>query len=162
MIVGAAAGALIGLQFVVLTLLAQRPLPKDAAEGGAVLLTPAIVHFGAALLLSALLSAPWQTIGILEAIITVIGFVGVAYMGVVAYRMRRERGYTPVLEDWVLRIVLPLIAYATLALFPLAGLFFLNDALFAVGAAALLLLLIGIHNAWDNIIYTVFVHHPEE
>jgi len=33
--------------------------------------------------------------------------------------------------------------------------------LFGVGAAALLLLFIGIHNAWDNITHTVFFHHTE-
>jgi hypothetical protein len=31
-----------------------------------------------------------------------------------------------------------------------------REALFGVGAAALLLLFIGIHNAWDSIVYLVF------
>jgi hypothetical protein len=61
MIVGAAAGALIGLQFVVLTLIAERP-PLRAEEAGAAFGTPTVVHFGAALLLSAVLSAPWHAI----------------------------------------------------------------------------------------------------
>jgi hypothetical protein len=60
-IVGSAAGALIGLQFVVMTLIAERP-PLRAAEAGAAFATPTIVHFGAALLLSALLRAPWPTV----------------------------------------------------------------------------------------------------
>jgi hypothetical protein len=33
----------------------------------------------------------------------------------------------------------------------------LREALFGVGGAALLLLLIGIHNAWDNITHLVLV-----
>jgi hypothetical protein len=56
-IVGSAAGALIGLQFVVMTLIAER-LPLRAAEASAAFATPTIVHFGAALLLSALMRAP--------------------------------------------------------------------------------------------------------
>ena len=48
-IVGSAAAALIGLQFVVMTLIAERPLIR-AAEAGAAFATPTIVHFGAALL----------------------------------------------------------------------------------------------------------------
>jgi hypothetical protein len=60
-IVGSAAATLIGLQFVVLTLIAERP-PLRAAEAGAAFATPTIVHFGAALLLSAVLRAPWQAI----------------------------------------------------------------------------------------------------
>src|SRR2546428_12859120 len=56
-IVGSAAGALIGLQFVVLTLIAERP-PLRAADAGAAFAPPTIVHFGTALLLSAILRAP--------------------------------------------------------------------------------------------------------
>ena len=61
MILGSAAGALIGLQFVVLTLIANRP-PLRVAEAGAAFATPTIVHFGSALLLSALARVPLQTI----------------------------------------------------------------------------------------------------
>src|ERR1700751_2517719 len=66
-IVGSAAGALIGLQFVVLTLIADRP-PAGAEQAGAAFGSPTIVHFGTVLFLSALLHAPWQTIAIAAAI----------------------------------------------------------------------------------------------
>ena len=62
-IVGSAAGALIGLQFVVMTLIAERPRVR-AAEAGAAFATPTIVHFSAVLLLAALLRAPWPAISI--------------------------------------------------------------------------------------------------
>jgi hypothetical protein len=74
---GIAVGALIGLQFVVLTLLAERP-PTEAAEVGAAFLTPTIVHFGVTLLLSAFLLAPWQTMSILAALLGIIDFSGVS------------------------------------------------------------------------------------
>jgi hypothetical protein len=45
-IVGSSAGALIGLQFVVLTLLAERPRPR-LAEANAAFSSPTIVHFAA-------------------------------------------------------------------------------------------------------------------
>jgi hypothetical protein len=61
-IVGSAAGALIGLQFVVVTLLvAERPA-RRVAEAGAAFATPTIVHFGTALLLSAVLMVPWGSV----------------------------------------------------------------------------------------------------
>ena len=56
-IVCSSAGALIGLQFVVLTLIADRPV-KEVGEASAAFATPTIAHFGAVLLLSAILSAP--------------------------------------------------------------------------------------------------------
>lgn len=160
-IVGSAAGALIGLQFVVLTLLAQRSVPQDAAETGAVFATPTIVHLGVALLLSALLRAPWSTIDIPAAILSVIGFSGLTYIGVVALRMRRGKGYLPVPEDWLFHAVLPLAAYAVIAWSLFADHAHLQELLFGVGAAALLLLFVGIHNAWDNVAYTVFIHDAE-
>jgi len=63
-IVGSSAGALIGLQFVVATLVAARPALRVAAAGAA-FATPTIVHFGTALFLSALLQVPWQSIVVL-------------------------------------------------------------------------------------------------
>jgi hypothetical protein len=158
--VGSAAGALIGLQFVVLTLLAQRP-PKGAAEVGAAFLTPTIFHFVVTLLLSALLLAPWQTMGIPAALLGVIGFSGIAYIGVITLRMRREKVYLPVPEDWLFHVVLPLAAYILIAWSPFAASSHLHEVLFGVGAAALLLLFVGIHNAWDNVAYTVYVHYNE-
>jgi hypothetical protein len=61
-IVGSSAGALIGLQFVVLTLIASRPVGAGTAQAGHAFATPTIVHFGAVLLLAGILSAPWQEV----------------------------------------------------------------------------------------------------
>jgi hypothetical protein len=88
-IVGSAAGALIGLQFVVMSLIVGRPL-IPAAEAGAAFATPTIVHFGAALLLSALLRAPWPTITPAAALWGLIGLSGAAYTVIVARRMRLQ------------------------------------------------------------------------
>jgi len=154
-IVGSAAGALIGLQFVVLTLVAQSPA-RRAMEGGAAFATPTIVHLGTALLLSALLRVPWQAIGLAAAFWGFIGLGGVAYSAIVARRMRTQRVYQPEFEDWLFHFVLPLAAYATLALSAVAAPAHTRQALFSVGAATLLLLFVGIHNAWDSVTYHVF------
>jgi ABC-type transport system involved in multi-copper enzyme maturation permease subunit len=159
-IVGSAAGALIGLQFVVATLVAERP-PLRVGEAGAAFATPTIVHFGAALLLSAVLRAPWQAIVTIAVLWGLIGFSGLAYAVIVARRIRKQAVYPPEFEDWLFHVALPLAAYAVLALSPFAAAFYTREALFGVGAAALLLLFIGIHNAWDNIAYHVFASRPD-
>jgi hypothetical protein len=61
-IVGSSAGALIGLQFVVITLIADIPIGDGAEQAGHAFATPTIVHFGAVLLLASVLSAPWHEI----------------------------------------------------------------------------------------------------
>ncbi len=58
-------------------------------------------------------------------------------------------------------VVLPLGAYALLALSAFAAHAQTRGALFAVGAAALLLLFCGIHNAWDAVAWHVFVSMRE-
>ena len=154
-LVGGAAGALIGLQFVVMTLIADRP-PLRAAEANNAFGTPTIVHFSAALLLSALLRAPWHAITPVAALWGFTGFSGVAYALIVARRMRKQLAYRPDLEDWLFYVLLPLAAYAMLAASAFAVSSHTREALFCVGASALFLLFIGIRNAWDSIAYLVF------
>ncbi len=159
-VVGSAAGALIGLQFVVLTLIAERP-PADAAEAGAAFGSPTIVHFGVVLFLSALLHVPFQTITIAAVLWGLLGFGGVAYGVIVVRRMRKQAAYVPIFEDWLFHVALPLAAYAILALSSLAAPSHPREALFGVGGAALLLLFIGIPNAWDSVAYHVLVNVAE-
>jgi hypothetical protein len=154
-IVGTSAGALIGLQFVVLTLIAERP-PADAGVVFA-FATPTIVHFSTVLLLSAFLRVPWGTIIIAATLWGLTGCSGIAYTVIVARRMRRQTAYRPDFEDWLFHVALPFAAYTMLALSPFAAPSYTRAALFGVGTAALLLLFTGIHNAWDAVTYHVVV-----
>jgi hypothetical protein len=155
-IVGSSAGALIGLQFVVLTLIAEKP-QLATAEGGAAYLTPTIVHFGTVLLLSAVLRVPWHGIGAFATAWGLVGLAGIAYVAVVNLRIRRQELYQAQLEDWLFHALLPFAAYGLLALSALAASSHEREALFGVAAAVLLLLFCGIHNAWDVVAYHVFV-----
>jgi hypothetical protein len=156
-IVGAAAGALIGLQFVVMTLIAERP-QLAAPEAGAAFATPTVVHFSTALLLSAVLRIPWPSITVGAIAWGLVGLGGVVYTAIVGRRMRRQGAYQPDLEDWFFHFVLPFATYAVLALAAFAARAHPHEMLFVVGAATLALLFIGVHNSWDTIVYNVFVH----
>ena len=158
--VGSSAAGLIGLTFVVLTLLTERPI-KGVGEAGAAFISPTIVHFGVTLLSSAILLAPWQTVGIPAALLGIIGLGGMVYVGIIPLRIRRQKLYNPELEDWLFHVVLPLAAYAVLAGSSFAASSHLYEGLFGIGAANLLLLFIGIHNAWDDVAYHVFVRFTE-
>jgi hypothetical protein len=114
------------------------------------------------LFLSALVSAPWNGIGIVAALWGVMGLLGMAYVAIIARRMRRQTSYRPVFEDWLFHVLLPLAAYGVLAVSAGTAQASVRPALFLIGAAALLLLFIGIHNAWDAVIYQVFVNRQEQ
>ena len=155
-IVGSSAGALIGLQFVVMTLLADRPTVPGQAQAGSAFATPTVIHFGTVLLLSAIISAPWQDVGIPAILWGLLGLTGLIYATIVARRMRTQTIYKPVFEDWLCHALLPFAAYATLAVSACASFAYSHGAMFGVGVASLLLLFIGIHNAWDAITFHVY------
>ena len=160
-IVGSAAGGLVGLQFVVLAVLAERPR-RTSAEAGAAFATPNIIHFVAVLSLAAIVRAPWEKVDIAAALWGVMGAAGVIYAGVIARRMQQQDAYKPMFEDWVFHLWLPAMAYATLVVSAFEARSDPRTSLFAIGGASLLLLLVGIHNAWDSVSYHVFVNLKNE
>lgn len=151
-IIGSSSAALTGLQFVVMALVAEAQR-KGSAETVNAFGTPTVVHFCVVLTIAAVLSAPWHSVVGPALILAFCGLGGIAYAGVVAARARRQQDYKPVLEDWVWHCILPLIAYGIL----FAGATMIGSpnarGLFAIGATSLLLLLVGIHNAWDSVAY---------
>ena len=151
-IVGSSGAALTGLQFVVIALIAEsrrRSTSREIAAFG----TPTIVHFCAVLLVSAILSAPWQALSSVSLALGACGLAGVVYSLIVVERARRQTGYRPVFEDWLWFAVLPLIAYSFLLISATLLRSYPERVLFLLGAVALTLLFIGIHNAWDTVTY---------
>jgi hypothetical protein len=150
-ILGSSAAALTGLMFVVVALQADKRL----RSGGAIAAfgTPTIVHFGAVLLLAALLTAPHPTEPILPAALVATGAAGLVYVACVIRRARRQNTYAPELSDWVWHGALPLGAYGALLVLGLVFERSADAALYGVGGVALLLLFIGIHNAWDAAVW---------
>jgi uncharacterized membrane protein len=66
---------------------------------------------------------------------------------------RRQKEYVPVAEDWLWHSALPLVAYTTLLISAIVLQRFPAPSLFVIGGAAVLLLFVGIHNAWDAVMY---------
>src|SRR5579872_6842239 len=94
-IVGSSAGALIGLQFVVMTLVAANP-PKGVSEGSGAFSTPTVVHFSAVLLLSALVRVPWEDFGSAAVAWGLLGLCGLIYTMAITRRMYVQSVYQPV------------------------------------------------------------------
>ncbi len=160
-IIGSAAAALTGLMFVVITLIAgvrQRRSSESVGAFG----TPTVVHFCLALLVAAILSAPWQALWNAGLLLGLCGLGGVTYVVIVVWRVRRQTDYQPVLEDWLWHTVLPLVSYTALLVAAIVLPGNPAPALFVTGAVTVLLLFTGIHNAWDNVIYiAVDLSRPE-
>jgi hypothetical protein len=153
-IVGTSGAALVGVQFVVITLIAamrMRPTPDSISAFA----TPTVVHLAGALLVSAIMGAPWRSLFPASVALAMLGLGGLAYGAIVIHRARRQTFYKPVWEDWLWYAILPCSVYAALGL---AAVFLRTTTQlpeFVIGTAALGLLLIGIHNAWDSVTHIV-------
>ncbi len=153
-IVGSSAAALTGLQFVVIALVAESSLRAPTSiRTVAAFGTPTVVHFCAALLISAIISAPWNSLTSVAWAITVVGIGGLFYDVIVIRRANKQEEYEPVLEDWIWHTVLPIISHTTILVAGLSLRHGPAGPLFAVGTATLLLLFIGIPNALVTVTY---------
>jgi hypothetical protein len=157
-IVGSAAAALTGLQFVVVVLGAEVEAVRDAAAVEA-FGTPTIVHFCIVLTIAALIAVPALTPFTLGSFLVLLGAGGVAYSILTARRAKRQSNYEPVFEDWLWHVGFPFAAYAVLLVTGASTFRFPTGALYVVAAIALSLLFIGIHNAWDSVVYIATRQH---
>jgi hypothetical protein len=148
-IIGSCAGGLTGITFVVVALI------RDVAAGArptglGAFVTPTIVHFGGVLTLAAYLSMPHQGVLSLSAGFAALGLAGLIYGGVIGANMRRHGGeYIPVREDWIWNVILPTLVYGSLLAMALLVWRRPTQTLYGVAALSLILLFIGIRNAWD-------------
>lgn len=159
-IVGSSAGALIGLQFVVIALVAST---RTQALSSAVraFASPTIVYFSSVLLTAGLLSIPHHTRTSLGIVLLTVGAAGLGYVSRVGRHMQRQETYSPDRGDWLWFVHLPAVAYAS-ALAAGATAWSVSAAsLVIAGGSAMMLLLIGVHNAWDSAVYMI-AHPPTD
>ncbi len=156
-IVGSSAGALTGLQFVVMTLVAQAEAASSMREVRA-FGTPNVVQFCAALLISVLMCMPWIAVWHLAICLGALAVLGLIYSLAVIRHARAQTGYTPDAADWFWYAILPIVVFVVLGA---AAVITKNDAglsFFLAAGVSLALLFNGIRNAWDTVTYVAVQH----
>lgn len=163
-LVGSSAGALTGLTFIVITVAADAGGIRTATArlaGLRAFITPTAVYFSSSLALSALMSVPGHTAFTLALCLIVSGVGGLVYWAtVIRWMFRLAVNYKPFLADWIWSVVLPALAYLALvgsSALLLGG--YGAASLYIVAATALVLLFIGIHNAWDVVAWMTTERH---
>ncbi len=150
---GSSAAALTGLMFVVISLITARERTEGTHDGIATFSTPTVMHFAAALLVSAVLIAPWSSLIYPGAAAALIGLYGVVYIVRIAYRAKRLTVYRADLEDWAWYTILPFVADGAIVAGGIALAAVPAHALFVLAGGVVLLIFIGIRNAWDVVTY---------
>jgi hypothetical protein len=147
-ITGSSAAGLTGLTFVVIALSADAK--RVNMRGLRAYVTPTIVHFGAVLLLAAYLSMPHQSVFSLSLGLGTAGLTGVIYVCFIGASITRiASDYVPVHEEWIWNVLLPAAAYGTLLVMAFLVWHEPASSMYGIGAVSVLLMFIGIHNAWD-------------
>lgn len=148
---GTSAASLTGLTFVVITLV--RGGRGANPTGVSTFTTPTVVHFTAALVTSGIVCIPWRTVVWPALLLGLGGILGVSYAVRLTATALRFEDYEPDLEDWTWYMALPLVAYAVLCASAVMFATTPVRAPFAVAGSVALLILTGIHNAWDVVTY---------
>lgn len=155
-IAGSSAAALTGLMFVVITLVAgQERTQKTMRDGVETFSSPTVIHFCAALLISAILAAPWHEMLYPGILVGVAGLYGAYCAFRVALQMNRMWGAVSIadFDDWFWYAIVPLVAYVGVV----AGSVMLFrspiEAVFIIAGCTILLIFVGIRNAWDTVTF---------
>jgi hypothetical protein len=153
LLIGGAAGALIGLLFVVVSLTGGLET-KSIERGQKLYMTPNLVHFGVVLGVGALAMAPGVPRSIGGGVVTILALSGLFYTALVGIGLKRgEASEPPHWSDFWFYSFVPAVLYAALAV---SGVMFIEGAPWALhaGAAALcVLMFVAIRNAWDLITF---------
>jgi hypothetical protein len=152
-LIGSSAAALTGLVFVMMTLIAGRKESNFSTYGASVFSSPTVVLFCAVLFIAGVFLAPWPSPGVAGTLVGVTGLVGVIYAIRIGYRTTQLESYSADPSDWMWFTLLPLLGSLAVCVSGFALVHVPLQASFALAGATMLLLFVGIHNAWDVIVY---------
>jgi hypothetical protein len=149
LMIGGAAGALIGLMFVVATLTGNRSR-EQSLQGSALYMTPTVFGLAAVLMMSALTAVPGLTGAVMGTVLMVVAILGALHGATVCWRLMG--GGAPATPHWTDHWtygVAPTMAYLVLG--GVGWAFFSGKPWAADALAAVLLggLMLSIRNAWD-------------
>ena len=149
MLIGTAASTLIGAMFVVASL-GSGFLTRQHAPQIRTYMTPTVIHLSSALLTAALALAPALAREVLAVAFGAGGGAGMIYSSVVGWQIARRRVEW---SDQVWYALIPIVGYGVVVAAGLSVVLRAAPNFAALAAGALLLVVAGIRNAWDMIIF---------
>jgi hypothetical protein len=161
-LIGGAAGALIGLMFVVATLTAGLE-QSTVSRGMRVYLSPVVFHFSVVLLISAIASVPHLAPWVVSASLGFLALTGIVYSAKITKNLFDNKWgeILPDVSDRCFYGIGPLFIYLALAGSAAAVTTEPKLAVQLLAVILLVVLAIGIRNAWD-LVTTIAQRRPAE
>jgi len=141
--IGTASAAIVGASFIVVTLSAGL---EDRALGIRGFISPTAVHLGSVLIGSAILMIPAIDAIAVALLLGIGGLAGLIYCGIVAARIWRMKLD---LEDRCFYALLPVAAYGMMVTVAILIVIEADSSLYVLAASLIILLIVGMRNAWD-------------
>jgi hypothetical protein len=155
MLLGTAAGTLVGLLFVAASV-GSGVFSPDRQAPLRVFLSASVVHFGSVLVMSLLVLAPITSWVLFGGFVIACGLLGLGYYGMALFDAWRD-GLLANLpwDDRVRYAALPIVAYAVETAAGIVLVVHGDGGDVALAASLLGLLVVGVHNAWDITVWTM-------
>ena len=159
LVVGTGAAALTGLLFVIVSL-GPHVVAGRTRTGVRAFVSPTATHFTTVLVASSVMLVPELPMPLLGALLAAGGFGGLVYTAWTGVHGRWRTSTLPFL-DWVWFAGLPNVCFALTLVSGVAIAMSLAIGLYAIAAAMLLLVVVGIRNAWDVVLWVASQARPE-
>lgn len=151
---GTAAATLMGLMFVVMSLGQRTLATEEGTQATRAFFTPIVVFFATIIVLAILMLMPHAPAPALALLLAILAIAGLWYMiGSRAHSVWRTNKLG--VDDLFWYVLLPYLGYAIIGVSAVGILKSATFGLYGEAAAILLLLLIGMRNAWDLVVYNI-------
>ncbi|OLC28870.1 MAG: hypothetical protein AUH31_08000 [Armatimonadetes bacterium 13_1_40CM_64_14] len=155
LLMGGASATLVGLMFVAIWL-GSNFFTEQTVVGLRTFVSPTLMHFVYVLITSAVVVIPTVTRTFLSVLLLLTGVIslGISFSGV-PYMHHQYRTRETDMTDWVWYFLIPSASYLLYVVTGVALLKGASQALNALAGASILLLVVGIRNAWDLVVWFV-------
>jgi hypothetical protein len=158
LVVGTGAAALTGLLFVIVTL--GPHVVASHTRNARAFVSPIATHFTTVLIGSSLMLVPELPMPALGSLLGIGGLGGLIYTVWTGVHQRWRESELPFL-DWVWFVALPVVCYALILASGVAIGMNLVIGLYGIAATMLLMIVVGIRNAWDVVLWVAQKARPE-
>jgi hypothetical protein len=160
LLMGGASATLVGLMFVAIWL-GSNFFTEQTVVGIRTFVSPTLMHFVYVLITSAVLVIPTVTRTFLGIVLLLTGLIslGISLSGV-PYMHHQYRTQQTDMTDWMWYFLIPSASYLLYVVSGVALLKGAGQAFNALAGATVLLLIVGIHNAWDLVVWFVLRKRP--
>ncbi|HEX9532038.1 MAG TPA: hypothetical protein VGA58_04605 [bacterium] len=155
LLMGGASATLVGLMFVAIWL-GSNLFTEQTLAGLRTFVSPTLMHFVYVLITAAVVVIPTMTRTVLSVLLLLVGLISLAIsLSGVPYMHHQYRKQQTDITDWVWYFLIPSASYLLYVAAGVALLKGASQALNALAGASVLLLVVGIHNAWDLVVWFV-------